>query len=489
MADFIVAIELGSSKVTGIAGKKNLDGSISVLAAVREDARSFIRKGVVYNIDKTAQCLAGIISKLSNQLKTEITQVYVGMGGQSIRGVKNTIVNDLSEHTKVTADMVEQLMDRNFSMKYADKEILDVAEQEYKVDQQMQAEPVGIECSHLEGNFLNIISRSSFYHNINSCFEGARIKVVETFISPMALAEGVLTETERRSGCALVDLGASTTTVSVYYKNILRHIVVIPLGSNNVTTDLSALGMEEHEAEQMKLKYASAYTESEEIDSTQKLSVSPTHQIETRKFIEVVEGRVFEIVENVWNQINKSGYQDRLLGGIILTGGGSNMSNIEKAFLLKPHNNMKIRIAKTVTFPVDTKIDFIKAQDATSCTILSLLNKGKDNCAGCEISNDLFDTRTQAPIQPASERATTPTVGTGSVAKDLKEKIKEKEEEEERKRKEEEERILKEKEEKERQEAERKRLEAERKRNSIPNRLVRGFKKMLGDLTTPEDEV
>lgn len=485
MAEFIVAIELGSSKVTGIAGKKNLDGSVSVLAAVREDARSFIRKGVVYNIDKTAQCLTSIIGKLSNQLKTEITQVYVGMGGQSIRSVKNTIVNALSDHTKVTAEMVNQLMDQNFSMKYADKEILDVAEQEYKVDQQLQADPVGIECTHLEGNFLNIISRSAFFHNINSCFEGAGINVVETFISPMALAGGVLTETERRSGCALVDIGASTTTVSVYYKNILRHIAVIPLGSNNITMDLTSLSMEEDEAEHMKLKYASAYTESEEIDSTQKLSVSPSHQIETRKFIEVVEGRVLEIVENVWSQINKSGYQDRLLGGIVLTGGGSNMNNIEKAFLLKPHNNMKIRIAKTVTFPVDTKVDFIKAQDATSCTILSLLYKGKANCAGEKIGDTLFDTPRQAAQAAVTTTAATAkgTMGQGSVAMDKKKQL----EEEEARRKEEEEQKRQEEEEKKRQEEEKKRIAEEKRRNSIPNRFMRSMKDVFDKLTAGED--
>jgi len=86
--EFIVAIELGSSKMTGIAGQKNLDGSINVLAVVKENSSSFIRKGVVYNIDKTAQCLTSIVKKLENQLKTEVTQVYVGVGGQSIRGVK-----------------------------------------------------------------------------------------------------------------------------------------------------------------------------------------------------------------------------------------------------------------------------------------------------------------------------------------------------------------------------------------------------------------
>ena len=147
--DFIVAIELGSSKVTGIAGQKNLDGSISVLAVVKEESSSFIRKGMVYNIDKTAQCLQSIVKKLEAQLKTQIVKVYVGVGGQSIRGVKNIVIKDLPAGTIVTDAMVDELVDINCSTNYPDQEILDTAVQEYKVDSQYQQAPVGIQCTRL----------------------------------------------------------------------------------------------------------------------------------------------------------------------------------------------------------------------------------------------------------------------------------------------------------------------------------------------------
>ena len=221
--EFIVAIELGSSKVTGIAGQKNLDGSIQILAVVKEESSAFIRKGVVYNIDKTAQCLTSIIKKLETQLKTEIRQVYVGVGGQSIRSVRNVIGKDLPNESIVTQDMVIELMDANRNMTYPDQEILDAAVQEYKVGSQFQIDPVGIQATRLEGNFLNILERKAFYKNLNKCFETAGINVAEMYLAPLALADSVLTEAEKRSGCALVDLGADTTTVSVYSKNILRH--------------------------------------------------------------------------------------------------------------------------------------------------------------------------------------------------------------------------------------------------------------------------
>ena len=486
LTDFIVAIELGSSKVTGIAGRKNLDGSVTVLAAVREDSRSFIHRGVVSNIDKTAQCITNIISKLSTQLKTEIKRVYVGMGGQSIRSVKNSIVCTLPASTKVTVDMVNTLMDQNFGTRYPDKEILDVAVQEYRVDQQMQTEPVGIECTSLEGNFLNILSRAAFYRNLNSCFEVAQVNVVEIFLAPMALAEGVLTETERRSGCALVDLGATTTTVSVYYKNILRHLVVIPLGSENINTDLTSLSMDESEAERMKLKYASAYTDSADIDSTARLSIDAERQVESRKFIEVVEGRIMEIVENVQYQIGASGYGDRLLGGLVITGGGANMKNIERAFAEQFRSNVKIRIANTVSFPVDSKIDFIKAQDCTACTCLSLLFKGKENCAGDKISNDIFSAKPNPqPLNPTvgqQRPQNGPVIGTGSVAVDKKKQL----EEEARLAEEARQKAIEEEEARKAEEEAKRKAEEERRRNSPWNKIKNSAKKIIDGLTTEE---
>jgi len=398
--EFIVAIELGSSKMTGIAGRKNLDGSITVLAVATEESSSFIRKGVVYNIDKTAQCLTNIVKRLTNSLKISISQVYVGVGGQSIRSIKNTISKELPAETKVTKEMVIELMDANRNMKYPEQEILDAAEQEYMVDSQLQLDPVGIECSHLEGNFLNIMSRKTFYRNLNKCFDAAGINVAEMFLAPYALADSVLTEAERRSGCALVDIGADTTTVSVYFKNILRHLAVIPLGSNNITKDIASLQMEEEEAEKMKLKYACAFTDNSEIDSTLMLPIDQDRSVESRKFIEITEGRLEEIIENVWFQIQSSEYDDKLLGGIILTGGGSNLKDIDKAFMNHSHVD-KIRIAKFVSQTIDSTNPIINEHNGMMNTVLALLSKGDINCAGDEINanGDLFSAQHPTTIQ------------------------------------------------------------------------------------------
>ena len=476
--EFIVAIELGSSKVTGIAGQKNLDGSIQILAVVKEESSAFIRKGVVYNIDKTAQCLTSIIKKLETQLKTEIRQVYVGIGGQSIRSVRNVISKDLPNESIVTQDMVIELMDANRNMTYPDQEILDAAVQEYKVGSQFQIDPVGIQATRLEGNFLNILERKAFYKNLNKCFETADINIAEMYLAPLALADSVLTEAEKRSGCALVDLGADTTTVSVYSKNILRHLAVIPLGSNNITKDIATLQMEESDAERMKLKYAAAYTDNNDIDNDLKYSIDPERQIESRKFIEIVEGRLEEIIENVWYQI-PSEYYDKLLGGIILTGGGSNLKNIEKAFNNHTHVD-KIRVAKFVTQSIISNNETIKAHDGTMNTVLGLLAKGDINCAGSavDLNGDLFSTPKQPTatgIDPRSPR-TAGEIPAGVVLTAAEKKAAEAEKKaaEELKRRQEEEEERKKSEEEARIKEEQERI---RKENSFWNKAIKGIKK------------
>ena len=391
--EFIVAIELGSSKITGIAGRKSMDGSIQVLAVVREDATSCIRKGVVYNIDKTCACLTNIINKLKAQLKAEISQVYVGVGGQSIRSIHNSIVRTLPEDTIISQGMINELMDNNRRTEYPDLEILEAVTQEYKVGALYQIDPVGVQSNKIEGNFLNIVCRKAFFHNLNKCFEKAKITIAEMYLAPVALAHSVLTEAEMRSGCLLVDLGADTTTVSLYYKNILRNMAVIPLGGNNITKDIATLLIEESDAEKLKIKYATAFIEDNETDADDTMPVDTERSVSRKAFNELVEARVNEIVQNVWFGQVPQEYNDKLMGGIILTGGGSQMNEIRKAFTAVTGIH-KIRIAGTVNQKVSSTDKDVNAHDGMMNTALGLLAKGDMNCAGSIIKpvQDLFET-------------------------------------------------------------------------------------------------
>lgn len=376
--NFVVAIELGSTRIKGIAGQKKPDGSIAVLAMVSEDAKQCIRNGVVYNIDKTVQCITSIVQRLKGQLKSGIKHVYVGVGGQSIHSERNVIVREIHSSIPVTQQLIVEMMDQNRSMEYPDMEILDVEVQEYRADALMQTEPVGIQCSRLDGNFLNILQSKRHYQKLNTCFDIAGVKLAEIYLAPFALADAVLTPVEKRSGCVLVDMGADTTTVMVYYKNIVRHIAVIPLGGNNITKDICTLQVEECEAEKLKLRYASAYTAPEDIDTTLKYDIDRDRKVESSRFIDIIEGRVQEIIANVWNQI-PADFSEKILGGIVLTGGAANMKNMDVAF--RKHTSIdKVRLAKFVTYTINTTNGEINAHDGTMNTLLGLLAKGDQNC-------------------------------------------------------------------------------------------------------------
>ncbi|WP_315558782.1 cell division protein FtsA [Hoylesella nanceiensis] len=481
--EFIVAIELGSTNIIGVAGKKNIDGSISILSVIKEDSTSCINKGVVYNIDKTVQCLTNIIKRLETSLKAKVAQVYVGVGGQSIRSVKNTLIKELPLDTVVTLDMVNELMDENRNMTYPAQEVLDAITQEYKVDAQYQLDPVGIQCTRLEANLLNILWKKSFYRNLNKCFDNAGIAIAEMYLAPLALADSVLTDVEKRVGCVLVDLGAETTTVSVYYRNILRHLAVIPLGGNNITIDIASLQMDDENAEKMKRKYASAYTESKDIDENLKYSIDEDRQVDSKTFIEIVEARLEEIIKNVWYQV-PSEYTDKLLGGFIITGGVSNMKNIEKAF--KQHTGVdKLRIANFVQETINSNIPEITAHDATMNTVLGLIAKGDMNCAGDELTSDLFakenNTETTSTVveAPKAPRSITETQGRGVVPTEAE---KQKAEEEARRKREEEEAEQRAREEEER------RLEEEKRKNSPLNKLFRKTKSFFEQIMKEEGE-
>lgn len=382
VTDFIVAIELGSTKITGIAGKKSADGSIQILAYASEHSADCIKKGAIYNLDKTTQRLTSILKQLEETLQTSIKKVYIGIGGQSVRSIKHTEVKQLDEDTKISQALIDSMMKSNREITLPDKEILAVEPQEYKVGNNFTAEPVGIPTNHIEGNYLNIIARDTLKSNIEQCVKQAGYEVAECLLSPTVTADVVLSNSEKRSGCALIDFGADTTTVSVYKANILRHLAVIPLGSNAITKDICSLKIEEEDAEHLKLQYASAYTDVSEYeaDPNKEFIIDGKYSINARKLERIVEARVEEIIGNIWNQITDSGYNDKLSSGIVITGGASNLPNLGKAVTRLTHIET-IRIAPMGNLNLSGTIHI--PEDGTHNTLLGLLNAGKENC--CKI--------------------------------------------------------------------------------------------------------
>ncbi len=383
--DFIVAIELGSSKISGIAGKKK-DGTMHVLAYAEEKSAGCIRRGMAFNIEKTYQCINSIIGKLETVLKAKITRVYVGLGGQSVRSFRCVIKRNMLTQSYITNEAIDNIRQESYEIPFADCEVLENFPQEYVVDSNVIADPVGVMGTNIEGEFLDVIGKSKLRANIATVFANTNVEIAEELISPLQLADNILTDAEKRSGCVLVDLGAETTTVIVYKNNIVRYLVTIPLGSNNVNKDLASIQIEDAEAEDIKLKYGDACTqdvEGAEDMEPQTYTTTDGRQIEVALLRNIIEARVGEIVANVSSQIVNSNYSGKLLAGIVLTGGGSNMKNIVNAFVASTKID-KVRIAKKINQTVikTSNAPSLSLDNSQTNTIVSLLLAGTVPCGG-----------------------------------------------------------------------------------------------------------
>ena len=471
--EFIAAIELGSSKVTGIAGRKNSDGSMQVLAYAKEDSSSFIRKGIIYNLDKTAQSLTSIINKLEGDLKNSIAKVYVGIGGQSLRTVRNVVSRDLNEETIISQELVDAICDENLEIPLVDMDILDVAPQEYKIGNNLQADPVGVAGSHIEGRFLNIVARASIKKNLERCFEQAKIEIADLLISPLVTANAVLSESERRSGCALIDFGADTTTISVYKNNILRFLTVLPLGGNSITRDITSMQMEEEEAERLKITFGNVMYEEEESEEAATCQLEDgSRTVELQALNNIIEARAEEIITNVWNQIQLSGYDDKLLSGIIITGGAANLKNLD-TMLRKRSKIEKIRTARSIRNTIQTDSDLIK-KNGTQNTLFGLLFEGKENCC-------LVETRPVTHSQPVI----TEPVNMFEEDEALKEQ--EAAAREAKKKKDEEDKRRRDEDRRRKEEEKRKKEEARKKKKEGPSWFEKTFNKISNEIFSDDD--
>lgn len=400
--DFIVAIELASSKIKGVAGQKK-DGTMQILAYAEDDTAGCIKRGAVYNIEKTYQSVNNIIHKLESVLNTKISRAYVGIGGQSMRSYKSIIKRNLLTQSFISNELIDAISQESQEIPYSDYEVMDNYPQEFIIDSNSISDtPVGVMGTNVEGEFLNIIAKTKLRTNVETVFANANMEIAEQLIAPLQLANNVLTDAEKRSGCALVDLGADTTTLVVYKNNIVRYLVTIPLGSNNINKDLATLPIDEAETEEVKLKYGDACQDTERVEDAeiQTYTTSDGRTFDVTLIKNVIEARMGEIIANVNNQIINSDYSGKLLAGLVITGGGSNMKNIVDAFT-KSTKIDKVRIANKVNQSIikTENAGAIVLDKAENTSILSLLLGGTEPCGGEGLDN------TQAMIDQQAKEA------------------------------------------------------------------------------------
>lgn len=377
--DIIVALELATTSIRAIAGQRISDGTMQVLAFAEENAANCIRKGIIDNIDKTTQAISRVLGQIGLQLGQTISRLYVGLSGQSLHTVQNRIQRSFSEKTQISNSLIDQLMDTNRGVVYTASEILEVIPQEYKVGNRIYPDIVGVQVEQMEAHFLNVIARNSLAENIEKCVKGAGFEIAELLITPLALGESILSAGEKRSGCALVDLGADTTTISVYSNNMLRKLVVVPLGANNVTMDIAnCLNTEMDEAEALKLKYGRAWLENYDTAQNNILQLSHGRESSESHLCEIIEARYEEILQNVWAQIENE--SDKLTSGIVFTGGGAQIRFLCEAFLQITKRNKQVRLVKGLPADISAVAGVYLPDNGRINSILSLLLHGDQNC-------------------------------------------------------------------------------------------------------------
>lgn len=398
--NFIVATVLGSSKITAVAGRKQPDGAIQVLACVQEPSDSFIRKGRINNVTKMKQCIINMKDKLEKKLQKSISHTYVGIGGMGMHTVSNTVVRHFDQKTTVTQELVDSMMEENKDTATPDRYIFEVVPQDYKIGTQSQTDPVGIPAETIEGHYLNIVANCCIREDVDNCFRNANLMIADRPITPLTLSDLVLSESEKRSGCVFVDMGSETTSVAIYKNNLLRHFAVIPLGGSNVNRDIASLQIEDSEAEELKMRFGAALYE-DATETRQPVELKDGRSVKFEEFAGLVEARMEEIILNVAHQIELSKYdKSQLIGGIIITGGAANMKNMDKAF--EKHTRFeKIRFATKsgVRIPLRTSLsDFNK--DGSCNAALAIIDKAEFNCCGGELGNN---TPALFPAEPAAE--------------------------------------------------------------------------------------
>ena len=370
--NYIVAIELSSSKVTGAAGIETHNG-IKIIATASTRVDGYISKGIVRNVDKTGEAITNIINSLESNIIEDagkdimIKKAYVSLSGLTLRSIKSSITKNFDSYTKITSDIISELEDENDMTFQIPEGYIKVQAitQEYKVDGKTERAPIGTLAQTIEGHFLNIIIKKQHFEQLNESFALAKTEIADSYIAARMDAEIILTKDDRRNGCALVNIGADTTTITVYNNDCLRKISVIPFGSNNITQDMCAEQISYDQAEATKITrgYRSQSNEKEPIDND--------------TLNDIISGRMCEILQNVKFQIEESGEPIRK---IVFTGGGSKLKNL--ALLLEEYlPDYATSIASDPQLAFECRPG-VNTFGIFTTALYGLLSHGKENC--CE---------------------------------------------------------------------------------------------------------
>lgn len=331
----VIALDIGTTKVCVLAGRFNEYGKLEILAESTVTSDGVLR-GVIANIDKMVRAIGDAIAKCERNLGEEINTVHVGIAGKHIdsRHKHGSITRD-DTHTEICKSDVDALIRDIYKMVLGPGEkILHVVPQEFTVDgEEGIVDPIGMSGIHLEADFHIVTGQKTAFNNIERCINRCSLDLGSLTLEPLASSEAILSIEEKEAGVALIDIGGGTTDISIYKEGILRHTAVIPFGGDVITKDIQGgCNVMKSQAEKLKVQFGHALA-IEASDNTyiaiKDLKGRDSKEISEKNLSRIIQARVEEIFDFIVFEIEKCNLSNKLIAGLVLTGGGALLNNIE----------------------------------------------------------------------------------------------------------------------------------------------------------------
>ncbi|MGB0165397.1 MAG: cell division protein FtsA [Luteibaculum sp.] len=346
--ELVVGLDIGTTKIACIVGRKNEYGKIEIIGMGKSESLG-VSRGVVSNIAQAVQSIQQAVEQAEKKAQVQINNVLVGIAGQHIKSHQHRGQITLNSYEEeITETDVDRLIEDMYKLvMLPGEEIIHALPQEYIVDHEQGIKnPVGMYGRRLEANFHIITGLVAAAKNIQRCIDRAGLNLEEIILEPLASADAVLTKEEKEAGVVLVDIGGGTTDVAIFHDGIIRHTAVIPFGGNVITEDIkTGCSILKNQAEKLKVKFGSALqdeSQENEIVCIPGLQNRPPKEISVKNLAGIIQCRMEEIIEYVYYEIKNSKLQDQLIGGIVVTGGGSQLKHIKQLFEYKTGYDTRI---------------------------------------------------------------------------------------------------------------------------------------------------
>lgn len=323
----VAAIEISSSKIIAAAGRIHNDGRLDIIATEQERGVESVRYGIIQNLEETSLRVTRVLDRLQQRATIapkEITSVFVGLSGRSLRSIQTEVELPLPEDTEITEEILHRLRDSALSTAIdSTLEVVDAIPRVYYVGKSETRSPKGAIGNHIKGIFDLIVCRPELRRNlVRTLDDKLGITIAGFVVTALSTAQVILSSEEKRLGCMLVDMGAETTSVSIYKEGALKYFATLPLGGRNITRDITSLNVLEERAEEIKLTTGNALAR----DTGSTLNMNG---IKMSDVANVIVARSEEIVANIIEQLKYAGLKDKdIPAGLICIGGGTKLNGI-----------------------------------------------------------------------------------------------------------------------------------------------------------------